>query len=75
MHNRDKYVCIYIYIYIYMHIISVQLRACKVLQICISTLSLRSAPSPPTKSSGFRGFDSSKLLILRGGNYHIHMIV
>ena len=27
--------------------------------------------SPPTKSSGFRGFDSNKLLILRGGNYHI----
>ena len=25
-------------------------------------------PSPPTKSLDFRGFDSSKLLILRGGN-------
>ena len=25
-------------------------------------------PSPPTKSLGFRGFDSSKLLILEGGN-------
>ena len=24
-------------------------------------------PSPPTKSSGFRGFDSSRLLIPRGG--------
>ena len=24
-------------------------------------------PSPPTKSLGFRGFDSSRLLILRGG--------
>ena len=24
-------------------------------------------PSPPTKTSGFRGFDSSRLLILRGG--------
>ena len=24
-------------------------------------------PSPPTKNSGFRGFDSSRLLILRGG--------
>ena len=29
-------------------------------------------PSPPTKSSGFRGFDSNKLLIIRGGKYHIH---
>ena len=28
-------------------------------------------PSPPTKSSGFRGFDSSRLLILRGGNSHV----
>ena len=28
-------------------------------------------PSPPTKSFDFRGFDSSKLLILRDGNFHI----
>ena len=34
-----------------------------------------STPSPPTKSLDFRGFDSNKLLILRGGNYHIHIIV
>ena len=27
-----------------------------------------------TKSVGFEGFDSSRLLILRGGNYHIHRI-
>ena len=27
-------------------------------------------PSPPTKSLDFRGFDSSRLLILTGGNYH-----
>ena len=31
-------------------------------------------PSPPIKSLDFRGFDSSKLLVLRGGNYHIHRI-
>ena len=31
-------------------------------------------PSPPIKSLDFRGFDSSKLLILMGGNYHIHRI-
>ena len=31
-------------------------------------------PSPPTKSLDFRGFDSSRLLILRVGNYHIRRI-
>ena len=33
--------------------------------------SFRTTPSPPIKSLGFRGFDSSRLLILRGGNYHV----
>ena len=28
-------------------------------------------PSPPTKSLDFRGFDSSKLLIIRGGNSYV----
>ena len=28
-------------------------------------------PSPPTKGFDFGGFDSSKLLILRGGNSHV----
>ena len=28
-------------------------------------------PSPPIKSLDFRGFDSSRLLILRGGNSHV----
>ena len=31
-------------------------------------------PNPPTKSFNFEGFDSSKLLILRGGNYHARRI-
>ena len=31
-------------------------------------------PGPPTKSLDFRGFDSSKLLILRGGNSHVRII-
>ena len=35
-----------------------------------STMSL-DAPSPPTKSLDFEGFDSSRLLILRGGNSHV----
>ena len=51
--------------------------------ICCNTLhkvyrcriTFQSTPSPPTKSLDFRGFDSNKLLILRGGNYHIHIIV
>ena len=28
-------------------------------------------PSPPIKNFDFRGFDSSRLLILRGGNSHV----
>ena len=32
-------------------------------------------PSPPTKSLDFRGFDSSRLIILRGGNSHVRRIV
>ena len=32
-------------------------------------------PSPPTKSLGFRGLDSSKLLILKGGNSHVRRIL
>ena len=31
----------------------------------------RLTPSPPIKSLDFSGFDSSRLLILRGGNYHV----
>ena len=34
-----------------------------------------SRPSPPTKSFDFEGFDSSKLLILRGGNSHVRRIL
>ena len=36
---------------------------------------VRATPSPPTKSSGFRGFDSSRLFILRGGNSHVRRIL
>ena len=39
-----------------------------------SPVLFRATPSPPTKSLGFRGFDSSKLLILKGGNSHVRMI-
>ena len=34
-----------------------------------------SGPSPPTKSLDFGGFDASKLLIVRGGNSHVRMIL
>ena len=36
-----------------------------------SNIILINTPSPPTKSLDVRGFDSSKLLILRGGNSHV----
>ena len=42
---------------------------------CPSEKPLWPTPSPPTESLGFRGFDSSRPLILRGGNSHIHIIV
>ena len=32
---------------------------------------ITNTPDPPTKSFDFRGFDPSKLLIIRGGNSHI----
>ena len=39
------------------------------------TIDKQLTPSPPTKSLGFGGIDSRRLLILKGGNYHIHIIV
>ena len=38
---------------------------------CHTTMATQHTPSPPTKSLGFRGFDSSKLLILKGENSHV----
>ena len=43
--------------------------------VCFNAHLYMYTPSPPTKSLGFRGFDSSRLSILRGGNYHIYIIV
>ena len=37
-------------------------------------VSIATTPSPPIKSLDFIGFDSSELLILRGGNSHVHRI-
>ena len=69
-------VCIYIYIYIYIYICAY----CICMYICmyVYIYEIRSdpiTPSPPIKSLGFRGFDSSRLLILRGGNSHVRRIL
>ena len=50
---------IIIIIIIVNHIINARARAARARAAC--------TPNPPTKNSGFRGFDSSRLLILRGG--------
>ena len=42
--------------------------------IIVLLLLLIITPSPPIKSLDFRRFDSSRLLILRGGNSHIQRI-
>ena len=39
--------------------------------MCLASSTLTCAPSPPAKSLGFGGFDSSRLLILKGGNSHV----
>ena len=57
----DTIVRIYIYIYIYIHNRIDRYR----------TISACHTPIPPTKSLGFGGFDSSKLLILKVGNSHV----
>ena len=75
------HVYIYIYIYIYTHIhITVNIRR----RLAGGGRPPRRdqgrpgrgrarpyTPSPPTKSLGFGGFDSSRLLVLRGGNSHV----
>ena len=59
----------YIYIYIYI-CLSEELFVASLLHAGLVSCTL----SPPTKSSGFRGFDSSKLLILKVGNSHVRRI-
>ena len=41
----------------------------------VSDSFLLDAPSPPTKSFDFGGFDSSKLLNLKGGNLDVRIIL
>ena len=70
--------CMYIYIYIYTYvmidnhiiiIIMIIIFSSAFLNVEHSNISC--TPSPPTKSLGFEGFDSSRLFTLRGGNYHV----
>ena len=58
------YMCIYIYTYI-----------CTYIYTCIYIYIYNLPGCLPTKSLGFRGFDASRLLILRGGNSHVRMIL
>ena len=41
--------------------------------IIIIVVIVTCTPSPPTKSSGFGGFDSRRLLSLKGGNSHVRI--
>ena len=81
------YVCIYLYTYTYscIHIttnkhIERAMNATAVQVFDASRRCVRGVetepggshtPSPPAKSFDFRVFDSSRLLILRGGNSHV----
>ena len=61
-----------VYYYIVITIISIIMIATLLLLLTIET-TIITLEAPP-KSLDVRGFDSSRLLILRGGNYHIHRI-
>ena len=82
--NVCTYVCIYIYIYMYMYVhIYIYIYICIHIFIYMNRGSERReslserptvpaiTPSPPIKSLDFGGFDSSRLLILRGGISHV----
>ena len=71
---------IYIYIYICLFVYSCTYSIYVCICICYSytyymTSWYHVTPSPPTKSLGFEAFDSSKLLILKGGNSHARIIL
>ena len=74
--NKHIYIYIYVYIYIYIYICIHRAgspRGAGGRGTSAAGLQSRHTPSPPTKSLGFRGLDSSKLLILKGGNSHVHI--
>ena len=73
------HVCMYVCMYVghpsstnYYYIISltVVISLTIIVSVTISSITIIT-PSPPTKSLGFEGFDSSRLLILRGENSHV----
>ena len=70
------YVCMYICIYIYIYILVVTCSCCKGLRSWQPEAQARGAAGglAPTKNLDFEGFDSSKLLILKGGNSHVRVI-
>ena len=71
-------ICVYIYIYIHTHkLIQLHNNTTKPndTNLCTSQRPGRSTPSPPIRSLGFEGFDSSRLLIIRGGNSHVRLIL
>ena len=77
------YLSIYIYIYIYMYMVEkvgdFPLSGGELPSSSTATMQgisphlfrAKLTPSPPIKSLDFRGFDSSRLLILRGRNSHV----
>ena len=71
-------ICVHIYIYIYIHDIYIYVYIYIYIHTSVSRRDTQEAklgtPSPPTKSLDFRGFDSSRLLIPRGGNSHVRRI-
>ena len=75
--NNHQYTFIYlslslsIYIYVYMYIC---VYIIIIITIIITYIIIITIHCTPTKSLGFGGFDSSRLLILRGGNSHVRRI-
>ena len=69
------YIYVHTYIYVYVHGAGAGAdAAANAARPEKTPRSLRTS-SPPTKSFDFRGFDSSKLLIIRGGNSHVRIIL
>ena len=66
------------YIYIYVCSISLSLYIYVYIHTCICVYmqpNFPTKPSLPTNNFGFGGFDSSRLLILRGVNSHVRVIL
>ena len=73
INNVYVWQCVYIYICIHSWLPELRYGAMRWPRQAVEVVS--GTPSPPIKSLDFRGFDSSKLLILRGGNSHVRIIL